>query len=157
MLNRTILGKFISRKFNDKVFWTICLIINQKQLWKSVKSSKGCRLICSFTKTNTLPQMMQIIPNPSQRTFSRCLGLFFQVPWKFRYFQTFSFRRRWKYCWYFHYTPIPASPKIPFVDFFIIYISSNMQTKRCRLANFLSNFQLIKKYCNLIWQEDLLW
>ena len=32
---------------------------------------------CSFTKTNTPPQIMQSVPNPKQGTFSVCFGLFF--------------------------------------------------------------------------------
>ena len=59
MMNRTILGKFISRKSNDKVY---------------------------FTKTNTPPQMMQIAPNAKKGIFSGCFGLFSQVSRRFEYF-----------------------------------------------------------------------
>ena len=37
----------------------------------------GSRLVYSFTKTDTPPEMMQIVPNLKQGTFSGCFGLFF--------------------------------------------------------------------------------
>ena len=64
MMTRTILGQFISRKSNDKILeneekhlhgvvqsWTFCFILNQKQLWRYVKFSEGCKVVFSFIKT----------------------------------------------------------------------------------------------------------
>ena len=59
MMNRTILGKFISRKSNDKVY---------------------------FTKTNTPPQMMQIAPNAKKRHIFRLFWFVFSSFPKIRIF-----------------------------------------------------------------------
>ena len=43
-----------------------------------VNFSEGCsRVVCSFPKTDTPHQMMQIFPNPKQGTLSGCFGFFF--------------------------------------------------------------------------------
>ena len=116
MMTWTILGKFISRKSNDKVswkckkalawcvmqFWVFSLTLNQKYLWKYVKFSRGYRVVCSFTQTKTPP------PNDANCLKSKLRHIFR----------------------HFHFTPIPVSPKIPFFKHFPHLTSPNMQRKR---------------------------
>ena len=50
-----------------------------------------CRMACSFTQSNTQLQVMQIVPNPKQHTFSSCFGLFFPSFLKTRIFPDIQF------------------------------------------------------------------
>ena len=73
MMTRTIFSKFIFRKSNHKVswkckgaltwyfmqFWTICLILNQKHLSRYANFSEGCRVVCSFTQSNSQTKMIR--------------------------------------------------------------------------------------------------
>ena len=93
MMIRTIFVKFTSRKYNDKVSWKLkkkkkiklcamqfritCFILHQKHRLRYGNFREGCRVVCSFTQTNTPPQMINIVPNPKQGNFSGCFGLFF--------------------------------------------------------------------------------
>ena len=36
-------------------FWTICLVLNEKHMLRSVNFSEGCRVVCSLTQTNSPP------------------------------------------------------------------------------------------------------
>ena len=49
----------------------------KKYLWTYVNFNEGCRVVCSFAKTNTPPQMMPIVPEPKQSTLSGCFYLIF--------------------------------------------------------------------------------
>ena len=49
-------------------------------MWKYINFSERCWVFCSLTKTNTLPQMMKIVPNPKQNTFSGCLVFLLKFP-----------------------------------------------------------------------------
>ena len=65
--------------------------------------------------------------------FQVAVVCFSQVSWKLEYFLIFSFDRRWKQHLYFHFTPIPAQPKIPFFfNTFLICASPNMQQKKSK-------------------------
>ena len=51
-----------------------------------VNFSKGCRVVCSFSQTVTPHQMIKIVPNQKQGTFSGCCGLLFPSFLKTRIF-----------------------------------------------------------------------
>ena len=70
IMTRTILGKFISRKPNDKVSWkykkstyVVCFAVwnrlsyyrTEKHLSRYVNFSEGYMVVCSFPKTKTPP------------------------------------------------------------------------------------------------------
>ena len=91
------------------------------------------------------PKLIKIVPNPKQGTYSGCFGFFFSSYLKARLFPDYN--RRSKHHWYFPFTPIPTSPKIPyFFNTFLFWVSCNMQhaTKE-KEAVLLLNFQLINK------------
>ena len=91
------------------------------------------------------PSQIQIVPNPKQGTYSGCFGFFFSSYLKARLFPDYN--RRSKHHWYFPFTPIPTSPKIPyFFNTFLFWVSRNMQhAMKEKEAVLLLNFQLINK------------
>ena len=104
IMTRAILGKFISRKSNDKLSWkckkaymwcvlqlgTICLIIYHKNTlvkvaaWSAVSS-----------KQRFLPKWWKLF-QIHKKYISR-LFCFSQVSWKQEYFQIYGFNKRWKF------------------------------------------------------------
>ena len=143
IITRTNLEKLVSRKSNDKVSWKfekahvlcilqfgiICHIINHKNTCGSTLIFE--KVVDSFLKTNTASQIIQIVSNLKQDTFSGCFNLFPQVSCKLKYFQICIFNERWKHHYYFYLTPIPESPNIPyFFNTCLILASPKIQRKK---------------------------
>ena len=135
-------------------FGITCFILHQKHRLRYGNFREGCRVVCSFTQTNTPPQMINIVPNPKQGKFSGCFGLFLLSFLKTRIFPDIYFSQKVKASLVFSFDTNFSQSQNPI---FSLTLSSCKDLSTCkeREAVILPNFLLIKKYYNLIGQEDL--
>ena len=113
IMTRAVLGKFISRKSNDKVFWkckrkhicgVFCNLGLSVLLWNIKNTCRSTLILVNVTGRSTASLKLIILLKwcklsqiQNKTYFQVVLVCFSEVSWKLNYFLICSFNRRWKH------------------------------------------------------------